>query len=146
VFALTLPPADFTTRKEGGKVWIFDVIRKKYVQLTPEEWVRQHFVHYLIHHVHYPRSLFRLEGSLRYNRLQKRSDILICDREAKPWMLVECKSPTVKLSQKAFNQVSVYNLTVGARFLAVTNGLVHFCWQAGGAEPQFIDGFPPFER
>jgi hypothetical protein len=144
VYALNLPPADLTTKKEGGKVWIFDVIRKKYVHLTPEEWVRQHVIHFFIHGQNYPRALLRIEGSLHYNRLQKRSDIVVCNREGKPWLLAECKAPTVKLSQKAFNQVSVYNLTVGARYLAVTNGLLHFCWQAGAA-PQFLSGFPAFE-
>lgn len=120
------------------------MIRKKYVQLTPEEWVRQHVIHYFIGEQQYPRALVRIEGSLHYNRLQKRADILVCNRQGKPWLLAECKAPTIKLSQKAFNQVSVYNLTVGARFLAVTNGLAHFCWRAGET-PQFLQGFPPFE-
>lgn len=115
--------------------------------LTPEEWVRQHFVHYLIYQLKYPRSLFRIEGSLTYNRLQKRSDILIHDRVGKPWMLVECKSPTIKLTQKAFNQIAVYNMTIGAKYLAVTNGMVHFCCEAGGpgSEVFFLQDFPAFQ-
>jgi len=122
------------------------MIRKKYVVLTPEEWVRQHFVHYLINDLKYPRSLFRLEGALTYNSLQKRSDILIRDREGKPWMLVECKSPAIKLTQKAFNQIAVYNMTIGASFLAVTNGMVHYCCPAprAGEDAKFADVFPVF--
>src|ERR1700704_4205256 len=107
---LNLPACDFKVKKSEGKVWIFDGSRKKFVVLTPEEWVRQHFINFLITEHQYPRSLFRIEGSLAYNRLQKRSDILVYDRGGKPWMLVECKSPAIKLSQRAFNQVAIYNM------------------------------------
>src|SRR5277367_761996 len=123
---LNLPSIDSNIRKEEGKVWIFDIIRKKYIVLTPEEWVRQHFIHYLIHDLKYPRSLFKVESGLSFNKLQKRSDILIHDRTGKPWMLVECKSPVIKLSQNAFNQIAVYNMTIDAKYLAVTNGRVHY--------------------
>ena len=145
---LNLPSISPKLKKEQGKIWIFDIIRKKYVVLTPEEWVRQHFVHHLIQSLNYPKSLFRIEGSLTYNKVQKRSDILICDRMGKPWMLVECKSASIKLTQKAFNQIAVYNMTVGASYLAVTNGMVHYCWQAPslGKEPVFLNKFPVFEK
>ncbi len=144
---LNLPSQDFKIKKSEGKVWIFDGVRKKFVVLTPEEWVRQHFIHYLIEEQLYPRSLFRIEGSLNYNQMQKRSDILIYDREGKPWMLVECKSPSIKLSQKAFNQVAIYNMTIGAKYLAVTNGMVHYCYVAPhpGKEGKFLEDFPEFE-
>jgi predicted type IV restriction endonuclease len=147
VYKLNLPSANFSLRKDQGKVWIFDMIRKKYVVLTPEEWVRQHFVHYLINDLKYPRSLFRLEGALTYNSLPKRSDILIRDRQGKPWMLIECKSPSIKLTQRAFNQIAVYNMTIGATFLAVTNGMVHYCCPApqAGEAAQFAGSFPSFE-
>jgi hypothetical protein len=143
---LNLPTYDPSLKKEQGKVYIFDNIRKKYVVLTPEEWVRQHFINYLIQELKYPKSLFRIEGSITYNKLQKRSDILIYNRQGKPWMLIECKSPTIKLSQKAFNQVAVYNMTIGAEYVAVTNGMVHYCY-AGmkkGEELKFLDDFPDF--
>ena len=143
---LNLPTGDFKVKKSEGKVWIFDNVRKKFVALTPEEWVRQHFIKYLIEVQRYPKSLFRIEGALQYNRLQKRSDILVYDRGGKPWMLVECKSPTIKLSQRAFNQVAIYNMTVGAKYLAVTNGMVHFCCQAPlpGQDAKFLEDFPEF--
>jgi hypothetical protein len=144
---LNLPEINLTLKKEGGKVLIFDVIRKKYIVLTPEEWVRQHFIHYLISELKYPKSLFRIESSLTYNKLQKRSDILVFDRSGKPWMLIECKSADIRLSQKAFNQVSVYNMTVNAKYLAVTNGMAHFCCEAAkaGEEATFLNSFPSFE-
>jgi len=148
MYKLNLPEFNLTLRKEEGKVWIFDIIRKKYIVLTPEEWVRQHFIHYLIEHLKYPKSLFRIEGSLTYNRLQKRSDIVIHNRMGKPWMLIECKSPTIKLTQKAFNQVAVYNMTIGARYVAVTNGLAQCCFEAldqPGNEVKFLESFPEFK-
>ena len=146
VYPLNLPPISPSVKKEKGKVWIFDIIRKKYIVLTPEEWVRQHVIHHLIQDFKYPKSLFRIESSLTFNKLQKRSDILIYDREGKPWMLVECKAPGIRLSQKAFNQIAVYNMTIGARFLLVTNGMVHYCFEAGSPVEQgkFLDAFPPF--
>jgi hypothetical protein len=144
---LNLPSHDFKIKKSEGKVWIFDGVRKKFVVLTPEEWVRQHFIHFLIDRQFYPKSLFRIESGLSYNKLQKRSDILLYDRKGKPWLLVECKSPSIKLTQKAFNQVAIYNMTIGAKYLAVTNGMVHYCYIAPqpGAEGKFLDDFPEFE-
>jgi hypothetical protein len=145
MFKLNLPDFNIRVRKEEGKVWIFDIIRKKYIVLTPEEWVRQHFIHYLINDLNYPKSLFRIEGSLTYNKLQKRSDIVIHDREGKPWMLVECKAPNIKLTQKAFNQVAVYNMTIGARYVAVTNGMVQYCFVASDqSEVTHLTAFPEF--
>ncbi|CAN5242824.1 type I restriction enzyme HsdR N-terminal domain-containing protein [soil metagenome] len=143
---LNLPAYDFKVKKSEGKVWIFDSMRKKYVVLTPEEWVRQHFVNFLVQEHHYPKSLFRIEGGLTYNKLLKRSDILIYNREGKPWLLVECKSPTIKMSQRAFNQIAIYNMTIGAKYLAVTNGMVHYCCEAPmpGQEGKFLDDFPEF--
>lgn len=104
-------------------------------------------MNYLIAELKYPRSLFRVEGSLTYNQLQKRSDILVFNRDGKPWMLIECKSPTIKLTQNAFNQAAVYNMTVHAKYVAVTNGLVHYCCEAAklGEEAVFLESFPEFE-
>jgi hypothetical protein len=145
MFKLNLPDFNLTIRKEDGKVWIFDIIRKKYIVLTPEEWVRQHFIHYLISHLNYPKTLFRIEGSLTYNKLQKRSDIVIHDRDGRPWMLVECKAPNIKLTQKAFNQVAVYNMTIGAKFVAVTNGMMQYCFEPSvKGEAYHLAAFPEF--
>ncbi len=144
---LNLPDFEPRLRKEEGKVWIFDVIRKKYLVLTPEEWVRQHFVHYLINHLNYPKSLFRVERSLTYNTLQKRSDIVVHNRMGKPWLLIECKAPDIKLTQKAFNQVAVYNMTIGAQYVGVTNGMVQYCFETSmelSRDVKFLDSFPEF--
>lgn len=144
--SLNLPAFDVKVKKSEGKVFIFDSVRKKYVSLTPEEWVRQHVVNYLVNHRYYPKSLFRIEGSLNYNALQKRSDILIYDRAGKPWMLIECKSFSIKLTQRAFNQAAIYNMTVGAKYVAVSNGMVHYCCLAPGpgAAAEFLEEFPEF--
>lgn len=126
---LNLPPFDANIRNKGDKYEIFDPIRKKFLILTPEEWVRQHFVNFLVHHQHYPKSLIRLEGGLKYNTLLKRSDIIVYDRCGKPFMLVECKANDVKLSQKVLEQISIYNLKIGAPYQVITNGMVHYCFK-----------------
>ncbi len=106
---------------------IFDIIRKKFVMLTPEEWVRQHFIHYLIDHLGYSKGLIRVEFGIQYNELPKRPDILVYDREGRPYALVECKAPDVKITQKTFEQAATYNRVVKARYLMTTNGMEHYC-------------------
>ncbi|MBD8490373.1 type I restriction enzyme HsdR N-terminal domain-containing protein [Echinicola sp. CAU 1574] len=124
---LNLPTTDFKITTENGKLSIFDALRKKFLVLTPEEWVRQHLIYYLVEYKKYPKSLFALERGLRYNRLSKRFDILVLDREGSPFLLVECKAPEVKLDQKVVEQVCVYNKTINARFMAISNGVQHVC-------------------
>jgi hypothetical protein len=126
---LNLPAFPYKIKKEDDKIWIFDVLRKKYVILTPEEWVRQHFVNYLMVDLVYPRALIKIEGGLTYNQLQKRSDIVVFDREGKPWMIVECKAADFKLSPQTLRQVSAYNATLKAKYLVITNGLSHFYFE-----------------
>lgn len=144
---LNLPEFECKIEKLNDKLVIFDFIRKKYVVLTPEEWVRQHFVHFLVTRFHYPKSLIRLEGGLRYNTLARRSDIVVYDRRAKPYMIIECKAASVNISQKVFKQVAAYNKTLGANFIVVTNGLVHFCCEIDhvNGNYQFLDAIPSFE-
>ncbi|MFZ6012752.1 MAG: type I restriction enzyme HsdR N-terminal domain-containing protein [Bacteroidota bacterium] len=135
MYKLNLPEFEYKLKKADGKVWIFDGIRKKFIVLTPEEWVRQHFIHYLVSKLKYPAALMRVEGGLVYNQLQKRSDIVVFDRTGKPWMIVECKSPNLKLSESSLLQAAVYNNTLKAKYIAVTNGLIHLCseinWEHG---------------
>jgi len=133
---LNLPAFDYKLKKEAGKLWIFDVIRKKYVVLLPEEWVRQHFINYLIIDRGYPRSLVRIEGGLSYNQLSKRSDIVVFSREGKPWMIVECKSPDIPVTDAVLFQAATYNKTLQARYLVVTNGLLHICSEIDWAANQ----------
>ena len=125
--SLNLPQINYNIRKNKGKVEIFDIIRKKFIVLTPEEWVRQHMVHFLISERSYPKGLMRVEGGLNYHQKQKRSDVLIYDRKGNPYLIVECKTFRQPLRQAAMNQAAVYNKTLGARYLVITNGLQHFC-------------------
>jgi hypothetical protein len=127
MYKLNLPDFNYAIKKDDGKIWIFDVIRKKYLVLTPEEWVRQHFINYLITELKYPKSLIKVEGGLTYNQLSKRSDIVVFDREAKPWMVIECKSPELQIDESVLRQASMYNATLRANYLVVTNGVKHFC-------------------
>lgn len=145
---LNLPSYEYILSRKGGKVAIFDSIRKKYVNLTPEEWVRQHMINYLVVHRHYPRALIRIEGGLLYNQMARRTDIVVHDRTGNPWMIVECKSPDVMLDDTTTAQVAMYNASLKATYLVITNGLIHFSfrtdWNRGVTEklpdlPEFPD-------
>ena len=124
---LNLPVYPFKIRQNGSRTQIFDPIRKKYLVLSPEEWVRQHFLQYLVQDKKYPASLIGIETGLKYNQLLKRADILIYNTLGKPYLLVECKAPTVKVTQDAFDQLARYNMAFKVKYLVVTNGLRHFC-------------------
>jgi type I site-specific restriction endonuclease len=124
--ALNLPVAELRIRNKNEKQEVFDFVRKKFVALTPEEWVRQHFVHYLIQQRDVPASLIAVEASLHYHRLKKRSDIVVYGKDGKPCLIVECKAPEVQVTQAVFDQVAMYNMTLKVPYLAVSNGLVHF--------------------
>jgi hypothetical protein len=123
---LNLP--DITARLRAGnngQQEIFDGIRRKFVRLTPEEWVRQHFLHYLVG-LGYPASLIVVEAALKYNNLSKRFDILASRTNGTPCLIVECKAPSVEITQTVFDQVAMYNMTLNVPYLAVTNGLTHY--------------------
>jgi hypothetical protein len=145
---LNLPPAALRTRDSGGRTEIFDIIRRKFIALTPEEWVRQHFIHYLVGERGVPASLIAVEASLRYNRLPKRCDILVHDRQGRPAMIVECKAPEVKITQEVFDQVAIYNMTLDVPFLVVTNGLEHFACRIDRANStySFLKEIPSWEE
>jgi hypothetical protein len=122
---MNFPELEFQIKETDGKLSIFDSLRKKYLILTPEEWVRQHMIAFLIQFRNYPKSLFALEKGLHYNSLQKRSDILVLDREGKPFLLIECKAPEIVLSMKTLEQVCVYNKSIKAPHIGITNGMNH---------------------
>jgi hypothetical protein len=144
---LNFPEIGAKFKKDQGNILIFDIIRKKYLKLTPEEWVRQHAVHFLIHQRHYPKGLIALESGLKFNNLQKRSDILVYDRKGQPFMLIECKAPEVKITQKVFEQAFVYNNILKAPYLVVTNGLQHFCCHidSQSGKSVFLKEMPAYE-
>ncbi|NQV03043.1 MAG: type I restriction enzyme HsdR N-terminal domain-containing protein [Bacteroidia bacterium] len=123
---LNLPAFEPRIRKGKGRFEeIWDPFRKKFVELTPEEWVRQHILHFLTQHRGYPLSLIRVEAALTYNRLKKRSDVVAYSSQGIPLLLVECKAPQVELTQNVFDQVAMYNVTFSGRYLLVTNGMKH---------------------
>ncbi len=144
--SLNLPHINIETREVDGKLMIFDTLRKKYIVLTPEEWVRQHFVHYLIAEKGFPKSLIKLEGGLHYNKMSRRSDILVYDRKGAPFLLVECKASKVPISEKTFSQAAQYNSSIKAPFLLVTNGMIHYCCRIFHESKtyEFLDDVPAY--
>ena len=145
MFQLNLPFYNITLKEENGNHFIFDDIRKKFLRLTPEEWVRQNFIKYLIDEKKYPASLIVIEKGLKLNELSKRADILIY-KDSSPILLVECKAPTVKISQDTFDQISRYNLTFKVPYLMVTNGMSHYCCQIDfeNNSYHFLEDIPEF--
>lgn len=127
---------------------IFDILRRKYVALTPEEWVRQHFIHYLVEHLHYPSALLANEVQLRVGQKQLRADSVLYDRELRPRMVIEYKAPSIALTQKVFNQVSAYNLLLHVDYLIVSNGLQSYCCKMDYDHHKclFIDHIPYYEE
>lgn len=122
---LNLPSVQFKIKREGNKQLLFDAIRRKWVVLTPEEWVRQHFIRFLIDCHGYPTALIGVEVPVAVNSLKQRADIIVYNRHGKAMMIVECKASSVKLSNQVFDQVARYNLTFKVSYLIVTNGLQH---------------------
>ena len=145
---LNLPASELKIRSTNGKNEVFDSIRKRYVALTAEEWVRQHFIGYLVLERNVPSSLISVESSLKYNRLQKRSDIVIYNNLGKPMMIIECKAPEVKITQDVFDQIAIYNMTLNVPYLVVTNGLEHFaCYiDQRNSTYEFLKDIPDFSE
>lgn len=127
MFALNLPKADIKISLRQGKRYVFDALRKRYVALTPEEWVRQHFVHFLIAYKGYPDALLANEISLQLNGTTKRCDTVLYDRTLHPRMIIEYKARHVDITQKVFDQISRYNMALHVDYLVVSNGLQHYC-------------------
>ncbi len=123
---LNFPQFSFRFKSNENKVSIFDVIRKKFVVLQPEEWVRQHCVKYLIEVKKYPKSLINVEKELKINKLSKRYDIVVYNPDGSIQLIVECKSHKIKIDQNTFDQIARYNLTLNASYLMVTNGINHY--------------------
>jgi len=144
--ALNLPAFDCKTKQVDGKPYIFDLLRRKYVRLSPEEWVRQHIVNLLLTHYAYPKALIRMEGGLTLNMTQKRTDIVVFDRQGQPFLVVECKAPHIPLTQAVFDQIARYNHVHRAPYLVISNGLTHYCCgiDHATADVRFLDDFPAF--
>ena len=124
---LNLPKYEIRIGRKDGRLTIFDFLRRRYVALTPEEWVRQHFTHFLVEHKSYPQGLLANEVELSVGNKSLRCDRVLYDRELRPRMIVEYKAPHIKLTQKVFQQIATYNLLLHVDYLVVSNGIEHHC-------------------
>jgi len=144
---LNFPSYNFRFKNSENKVSIFDDIRKKFIILTPEEWVRQHTVQFLLQDRNYPKSYLNVEKLIKLNDTVKRYDIVVFKPNGELFLLVECKAPEVKISQDTFDQIARYNLKLKAQYLMVTNGLNHYFCQMDFENEQyiFLEGLPEFK-
>ena len=134
-----MPKIDIKSKLVNESIQIFDIVRKNFFVLTPEEWVRQHVIHYLIFNKKYPKGLMQIEKLIKYNNLKTRADIVALNKNADPILLVECKAPSIKIDKNAFDQIAKYNFTLKAKYLFVTNGFDHYC-----CEMNYITGKKKF--
>ncbi len=145
---LNFPSFEFKLRHNNKRQEIFDPVRRKFVTLTPEEWVRQHLIAYLILVKGYPVSMIGVEKQLLLNKLPKRFDLVVFGRNATPYLLVECKAPGVEISEKTFDQAARYNILLQAEYFLITNGLEHYTCRIDYENKQyiFIEDIPDFDR
>ena len=136
------PEPDFRMKQDGEKRTIFDSIRKMWLQLTEEEWVRQNFVNYLVKELGYPSSLIALEKELQLHELKKRFDVLVYNPEHEPWLMVECKAPEVPLSEEVLQQVLRYNISLPVVYIVLTNGRRTIGWKKEGRGLQLLTALP----
>ena len=145
---LNFPTYSFRFKNSENKRLIFDEIRKKFMVFQPEEWVRQHCVQYLIHEKKYPKSLINVEKELKVNNLRKRYDVVVFNPDGSIHLIIECKSPKIKIDQSTFDQISRYNLALKASYLMVTNGINHYYCQMDFEEEryQFLKDIPEYKK
>jgi diaminopimelate epimerase len=141
---LNFPSYNFRFKNSENKTMIFDEIRKKFIVLTPEEWVRQHVVKFLLEEKKYPKSLISVEKVLKINDLTKRYDIVVFNSDGSINILVECKAPQIKISQTSFDQIARYNLSLNASFLMVSNGINHYFCQIENEAYVFLESLPNY--
>lgn len=142
--ALNVPPANLQIRTKGAGHEVFDPLRERWVELTPEEWVRQHFASWLITCKGFPRSLMANEVGLTLNGQKRRCDTLVYDRDLNPAVVVEYKAPAVAITQRVFDQIARYNMVLRAKVLIVTNGLSHYCCRYDGEQYEFLRDVPDY--
>ena len=145
---LNLQAYDVNVRGTREKPEIFDFLRKRYVSLTPEEWVRQHFTHWLVEHKGYPKGLLGNEIAMKCGEKTLRCDSILYNKEASAQMIIEYKAPTVSLTQRVFNQISTYNLLLHVDYLVVSNGLQHYCCKMDYEHQtyRFLDNIPDYQE
>ena len=144
--ALNFPKTELKITTKDDKLHVFDILRRKYVALTPEEWVRQLFVHYLIRQKGYPAECIGNEVSITLNGTKKRCDSVVYGQSAEPLMIVEYKSPQIEITQEAFEQISRYNIRLKVKWLVVSNGLHHYCCQIDyeSGTYRFVEDIPTY--
>ena len=145
---LNLPPFEIKLRGTKAQPQIFDILRKKYIALTPEEWVRQHFVHFLVEHKGYPAALMANEIQLKVGEKTLRADSVLYSRELKPRMIIEYKAPHIPITQKVFDQISIYNMLLHVDYLVVRNGLQHYICKMDYNDKKylFLEDIPDYEE
>ncbi|MEM7162934.1 MAG: type I restriction enzyme HsdR N-terminal domain-containing protein [Bacteroidota bacterium] len=145
---LNLPPAELKISEKESALYVFDIVRQKSVKLEPEEWVRQHLVHYLIEHLNYPRGLMSIEMPVDVNSLNQRADIVVYDTNGKPFLLAECKSYSVDLDSATLQQAIRYNKSIQADYIILSNGLEHNClkWNKESGMLKALEAFPDYVK
>ena len=138
---LVFPAYPYKVKKNEGKLYIFEEISKKYRLLTPEEWVRQHCIHFLVHSLSYPASLFQIEGGMKVDKLHRRTDIRIYKPSGEVFMIIECKAPQVEINLATLQQISQYQKTQQAHYLVITNGLNCHIFNKSS---EVLADFPPY--
>jgi hypothetical protein len=139
---INFPEPGFKIKTVEGKEFIFDRLRKKWVILSPEEWVRQNIIQYLLSDKHYPSTLIAIEKEIKLGELKKRFDILVYNKLHQPWMMIECKAMSVKLDEKVLDQVLRYNLSVPVSYIVISNGTTTYCWHRKKTGIELIEDLP----
>ncbi|SDD42356.1 Type I restriction enzyme R protein N terminus (HSDR_N) [Algoriphagus faecimaris] len=141
---LNLPEIQPQLKKQDGKLFIYDFHRKRDLILTPEEWVRQHWISFLLVQLNYPKGLLSLEKGMKYNQLQKRTDVLVFDQSGSPYLIIECKAPQISINQKTLEQACLYHSTLKSKFLILSNGMKHVSLRWIAEENRFeqLKSFP----
>lgn len=142
MLSIEYPVPDFMVKREKGRELIFDRLRRRWLVLTPEEWVRQNFIQYLVQALHYPPSLIAQEKTIRLGELNKRFDILVYNSAHEPWMMVECKAPSVALDDQVLQQLLRYHLAVPVGLLVITNGHASYGWEKKGYDLVLLHTLP----
>jgi len=147
MLALNLPKYSFKIKEVEGKKMIFDRCRKKYVTLTPEEWVRQHLVEFLISEKNYPAPLIVNEATVEVNRMKKRCDTVVYNKKGLPEVVVEYKAPHICITQETFDQIAMYNFALQVNYLIVSNGMNHYCCRIdyNNQRYTFLEEIPEYE-
>lgn len=141
---IAFPEPAFNVREENGKAMIWDMVRKKFVMLTPEEWVRQNFIHYLVKVKHCPPGLLSVEKELRLGTMRKRYDLLVYKNDT-PWMMVECKEQATKINASVLDQILRYNMSLPVQYLVLTNGAETYCIERDGKSGRLLQAIPDYQ-